>query len=614
MATLVDVGSDDDSDDQVSWTATIDLPIGETSIDVEVVDDEGLSNVPENPTLISRLQLPTTLMKGGAGELLALQNYSPSYKLELDTLAATELGEFSVNWAPALDPATNHILSADVNAGVLQIISTPVDGGLNEVEASISLNHDSATWSFTNVISSAFDAGSRRYFVMVTRFPIDQSINVEESEVYSFDVQSKALSLVTSQAVDDREAFSGSAIVWADSKLFALESLNSLNVGIIEIDVDSGLRSSMIATLDNTAVLLTADSNNSALYAVGITSIAKIVLADSTVSYFSEGVDNLDSPFDQPRSAVFDLSGNRIWVGDDGVNTVYAVDLDSGTRTVPVKAGVGDGGPLQFPRDLALSGDALLVLDDQGNAPSKLFSIDLDSGDRTTLINIEGGNGAGASGLVVAEDGLVYYGTNNEIYSYDPTTEVKRQLLGAGVGTGVVVGSVTSFSLDEVGERLLVADYVNGHIIAVDIATLHRSSAYRYEDLSVTLVTDFVVTSEGLYVLDGARGELSFYNFLTGDKSVLADTCMNRIGQNVMSFDYNSLNTVTIRADGKEALLGGSPMVRFDLENNVCSLVERGSYLVSAVYVDGDKILAGAQNRIVNIDLPSGESVTISKL
>ncbi|MFC6755186.1 hypothetical protein, partial [Halorubrum tibetense] len=226
--------------------------------------------------------------------------------------------------------------------------------------------------------------------------------------------------------------------------------------------------------------------------------------ADSTVSYFSEGVDNLDSPFDQPRSAVFDLSGNRIWVGDDGVNTVYAVDLDSGTRTVPVKAGVGDGGPLQFPRDLALSGDALLVLDDQGNAPSKLFSIDLDSGDRTTLINIEGGNGAGASGLVVAEDGLVYYGTNNEIYSYDPTTEVKRQLLGAGVGTGVVVGSVTSFSLDEVGERLLVADYVNGHIIAVDIATLHRSSAYRYEDLSVTLVTDFVVTSEGLYVLDGA--------------------------------------------------------------------------------------------------------------
>jgi hypothetical protein len=231
--------------------------------------------------------------------------------------------------------------------------------------------------------------------------------------------------------------------------------------------------------------ILVSDQNTKAVYAVRAT--------DGRVSALSDRSHGTGADFDSIEDLVVDATRNRALVLDWGQDTLVAVDLSSGNRTV-ASASSGSGAATAF---------------------SLGFGVALDAVGNRAFVTSRG---------------------NNSVVAVNLATGTRTVASSASVGTGpsfvnplgVVYDAITSPS----SPRLLVADAGLGAIVAVDLAsgnrTLMSSSSPTGSGIALDQPVQVKLDASGsrLLVLDGSvsRNALVAVALANGNRTVLADS------------------------------------------------------------------------------------------
>src|SRR5690606_1911474 len=111
------------------------------------------------------------------------------------------------------------------------------------------------------------------------------------------------------------------------------------------------------------------------------------------------------------RSSAIDAANSRILVGDSDLESVIAVDLVTGERTLALSSGIGEGPKMIAPRSVSMNSSFTYayVIDDGLNVSEKVFEIDLATGDRRSIGDINSAFNQDVSGISYNEEtGTVY--------------------------------------------------------------------------------------------------------------------------------------------------------------------------------------------------------------
>jgi len=182
-------------------------------------------------------------------------------------------------------------------------------------------------------------------------------------------------------------------------------------------------------------------------------------------------------PIGNPEGLVVEAGRNRILITDtQGV--IYAMDPDSGARSVLSDAATGSGPELEVPEDLVLdvANDRALVVD---RAMGALLAIDLATGNRTIVSDNSKGSGTtlesptdveldAANGRAIVIDGDL-----GAVLAIDLQTGDRTILSGDGVGSGPEIRANEGFCLDLARNRALLTE--RGALVAVDLTSGDRT-------------------------------------------------------------------------------------------------------------------------------------------
>lgn len=600
-----------DTNDLVNWSAWIYLSPGENKIEVAIKDNQNQTATTNQNVRIWRDQRPPSrIIKSDEGQLIALGGLANSYKLNFNTMNLTPIGNPYYKWFPIYQPKTSSILSLNVESEKLNIFSSSQDGSEENHIASIDFTYDQSLWLQPSFYGATLNTENETLFLLEIKHPKATSTLPARTTVHIIDP--KANTLIDSITFDSNGiniAFMNP--IFIEGKIYYLGSSTYPKFDLYELDLALKKVNKIATEFIESPNTILASADESVLYAIGTKRIAAINLINHNITFLSEAENNKRFPFDQPRHSVLDSIGNRLFIGDDTFNLIYTVALDTGIRSAPFQFGLGSGDPLAYPLYLERLNDKLIALDNQAYAPDKLFSIDLETGDRETLTQVNSNNQYKVTGLEISDAGLIYFGTGNDIFSYDPATQSTAQLLGSGIGLGSIFSDIRAFRLDEGNNRLLVADYDKRHIFEIDLSTLYRSVVHTYDALGVNQISDFEVTDDGLYTIDGVLGELSLIDTSTYNKSVLLSECFTIGSSQNRLFTYEQ--TLTIRNDNQEILIGsGNSILRYNINDNFCKGIASPNGFRNPVYWPGGRIIAGGKNGILDVDIDGNQYVDIS--
>ena len=227
------------------------------------------------------------------------------------------------------------------------------------------------------------------------------------------------------------------------------------------------------------------------------------------------------------------IEGERALIASGGNESIIAVDLGSGDRTelsqFLVSGSTGEGERLERPRYMALdaSNERLLVID---SGRDTLFAVDIDDGDRTILSR--GGDDAMGTGDAFDDPwGLVLDSSNNRAFVTDRELDavVSVSLATATLGNRTLfsradstpddgddtaVGSGDAFDtpyavvLDSANNRLLVADAGLDAIVAVSLATATQGNRTIFSGGSSPVGSGDAFDTPRDLVLDSANNRL----------------------------------------------------------------------------------------------------------
>ena len=178
------------------------------------------------------------------------------------------------------------------------------------------------------------------------------------------------------------------------------------------------------------------------------------------------------------------LSGNNqtAYVLDDGLFALISVDLSNGNRTIISDNNTGVGQFFSFPHDLVLDekNNRVLVVDN-GFGIQSVQAVDLTSGDRTIVSNKDVGSGVD----FISPKGIAADYLNNRVYVVDFTLQAILEVdLGTGnrkvlsdknAGTGPNFAFPTGIAFDEEGNYCLVIDSDLRAVIKVDVSNGDRT-------------------------------------------------------------------------------------------------------------------------------------------
>lgn len=169
-----------------------------------------------------------------------------------------------------------------------------------------------------------------------------------------------------------------------------------------------------------------------------------------------------------PNDISLSSAGDRIFLVDEVLRAVVAVDTTSGQRSVISDTERGTGAVLNAPGTITQDGATDRVLVGDG---TQIIAVDLATGNRSLFADLGTGNQAidltldtnGARVLVVTTDNVLAV----------PTTGGSVTELSTGVT--LPFNSPGSIVVDSAGDRALVVDSGDASVIAVDLASGARS-------------------------------------------------------------------------------------------------------------------------------------------
>ena len=214
----------------------------------------------------------------------------------------------------------------------------------------------------------------------------------------------------------------------------------------------------------------------------GLQSIVAIDLASGIRSIVSSATIGTGPAFSNPKGIELDLANNRALVVDDNLNALLAVDLSSGNRSVVSDNSTGTGPTFNTPGRLALDlpNNRAIIID---NWDTEIFIVDLGSGNRTIRSDAFTGSGPKMQSPIE----LAYDSANNRVLVSDgplhallwvELTAGNRTIMSESrTGSGVAVVAAEDMRLDKNNGVIWVTRWygVEAKIMKVDIATGNRT-------------------------------------------------------------------------------------------------------------------------------------------
>jgi len=271
----------------------------------------------------------------------------------------------------------------------------------------------------------------------------------------------------------------------------------------------------------------------------------------ATVTVFARSLPFLSNPGN--GGSTIDAANNRALVIDGALNALFALDLSTGERTVissrfPLdnfsnQEAVGSGVNMRLPRYLILDSPNNRVLTTDPLIDS-LVAIDTNTGERSTFYK-ENVGGSGTSfnsmraGLLdAAKNRLLFldgFLNNVRLLAVDLDTRNRTLLSGSGTGTGPGLHSTNLMQLDAANNRLIVVDNTNdgGAVLAIDLSNGNRqvlSGANIDTDTVIgagpeiagPVSMEFDPTTNQALIGDGGSNTVFLVDLDTGERTVVS--------------------------------------------------------------------------------------------
>ena len=318
-------------------------------------------------------------------------------------------------------------------------------------------------------------------------------VDLRTSNLYAFNAGERLgriLADLGSLSSHPGSSFSGSIAVDAGnnraivahgpSDLIAAVNLATGAVTVLSASPGAGQPTSMgfspHVALDSANNRAFATTDGQTVLAIDLTTGARSIVTDGSVG---SGVS-----LDLPAGIVYDNHSvpgvPRLLVSDANFSSrrIIAVDVATGARSAfSSSSPTGTGPALVSPTSLQLdaANNRLLAMDVGAHA---LVAVSLSNGNRSYLAGSGAGTGATMNtqaGVALSPSGRIYLGNQGgEVLELDPGTGVRTVFAGTPVGTGPRILAGRALILESV-ESLLYLDYVRESVLRVNLLTGNRS-------------------------------------------------------------------------------------------------------------------------------------------
>ena len=281
----------------------------------------------------------------------------------------------------------------------------------------------------------------------------------------------------------------------------------------------------ILDTNNNRNRALIIDNSLDSLVAVDLTTGNRTIVSDTRTG---------SGPAFSYLSAVsLDTINDRTFVIDWGVRALVAVDLATGDRTIVSDAGKGSGPAFMKPTDVTMdAANARALVIDYGL--QALVTVDIATGNRIIISDASTGNGPtfrfpyGVTLDAANNRTLVIDSNLDALVAVDLTTGNRTIISDASTGSGPAFVDPNSATLDAANNRALVIDWSLAALVAVDLATGDRTIISDASTgggpifSSLNAVTLDTANNRAL-VIDAGLGALIAVDLATGDRTIVSD-------------------------------------------------------------------------------------------
>ena len=317
--------------------------------------------------------------------------------------------------------------------------------------------------------------------------------------------------------------------VWG---LFAVDLTSGDRTVLSDPGATYGRNGSRIQSVGYDAATNTAyvpDQTVDAVFAIDLADGTPMVLADS-----SSGNGPLETGMWGMRGLTYDSDGARLVMPNWETDVVIGIDVASASRSVIASSSIGTGPIPTFPGGVVIDADnRRAILTDQ-NLPG-LYAVDLDTGDRTVLAD-NAGTGAGPAFSAPAD--VFVDAANNRatvldsalgLLQVDLATGNRSVLSDSTTGTGPEFGYADGLGIDlEADTGYVVDDGSSTQVIKVDLSTGDRSilsdnvvGTGRQISFPNDIALD-LANNRALILNRGSFEDLMAIDLATGDRTVIS--------------------------------------------------------------------------------------------
>lgn len=608
-----------------NWRATINLPAGDTQIDVVVTDSDGLVvKTAATPLTIHNSYRPGGMLIDVINDRMIGSNvFSQSVTTNLQTLALVPLPSAYYREGVALNKAATDVYSARVEDRFLKVYSNRIMTGVDSLVANYDLQLDPEETIWTSMTSGTLSSDAKFYFATVLYG--SRNLPFLQSKVLKIDTGSGVVSELGGKEIQPSYK-NISGIVFTNNYLLGLNADNHDNSELIKIDAETGVQTDFLSLprFD----LFEINGDGSMLYGITYDNFFAINLADKTVVSKPFAGEGNEFALTGLSRLVVDEKRNRLIVSSREVSDVIAVDIATGERSLLIKNGIGTGASLVSPQQLEVTSDDKFayVLDGRQAASDMLFKIDLATGNRTVVADFSSYNNFGTEGLALDEpNNRIFVALGGTIGIVDLATGTYQTIASPNVGLGVTMetlGNISEIIYDSKNNRVLVSSAYKGFVLAIDPITFKRSVLFDSTIGTGTPLNGIVGMtldneSKNLYLANNNDTNNNYGNFSilsvnmeTGDRTFVMDKCEAKNGSyGTVPLSYGNV----LEWDNQRHRLfmtSNYGILVQDVANNRCEIIPGYADDIALL---SDSTLLGLSYGLVQINPASGTSAILSK-
>lgn len=618
------------ADTEVQWTAQVQVAPGDNEVSVTVTDGQGNTTSSADTTTLSYLDVPIEFsLDADRNRVIGISSAYTSeghvrrllaydYLNDIQTVLMDKIDSYEPSCYRPDTQEFYHVLFEAGNTLVLHSYQESTDSDMLVMSTQV----DPASEGYVDAIYTGnlvCGSGNDSVYLLLNYADPNNS-GFAKSTILEFDVADDEVRVLTETDPAANPTWLSNNIALTSTGLI---SLAGQNWPLTLIDLQTGTRSELTPGLGVDAFVLAEYSTTDFVYAVDFEGVHEIDVANRTSTNRSVVDESDPYAFSQFRRVAFDSENNRVIVSDSDLDSLIAVDLDTGERSELLARSVGAGAKMIAPRAMAISADMTkaYIADDGGNVAEKLFEVDLTTGNRVQLGDLSSVQSHIVAGLAIDEaNGLVYVAFNDEIVEVNIESGLVTTIASNSVGSGLLLSGVSAVLLDSENDRLLLADAVEESVLAIDLSTQERtlvsSEGAKGDGPGFQNINSiaFSADKQFLYASNQLGENIMSVELATGNRQLVLDECLDNSGSNVLGVG-ETLMQVLMDVENDRLLIRGDNILSLELADNSCSVLQDfdGTGLLDLQFGSPEHLFAVAFKSLGQYDLETGDFVIISK-